>query len=90
MRLFRYLDKNGNGVVGYEEFTLLTEERWRGLDPFEKKYDGAYSSSRVMLEVEDETKFEDCDNFAEKLDRLEDLSKNHLKVPLKKEDKFDN
>jgi Ca2+-binding EF-hand superfamily protein len=34
-KLFNYLDKNGNGAIGYEEFTLLLEERWRGIDPAE-------------------------------------------------------
>lgn len=32
-QLFNYLDKNGNGHIGYDEFTLLLEERWRGIDP---------------------------------------------------------
>lgn len=84
------MDKSGSGAVGYDDFTLLTEERWRGLDPFEKSYDGAYASNRVKLEVEDESKFDDCENLAEKLDRLEDLSKNHLKIPLKKDNNLDN
>jgi hypothetical protein len=32
-RLFEYMDKSGDGEVGYKEFTLLLEERWRGIDP---------------------------------------------------------
>jgi len=32
-QLFNYLDKNGNGYIGYDEFTMLLEERWRGIDP---------------------------------------------------------
>ena len=32
-KLFIYLDKNKNGAIGYKEFTLLLEERWRGIDP---------------------------------------------------------
>ena len=32
-KLFNYIDKNGNGKITYEEFTLLLEERWRGIDP---------------------------------------------------------
>jgi len=32
-RLFDYLDKKGQGEIGYAEFTLLLEERWRGIDP---------------------------------------------------------
>ena len=29
------MDKDGSGEIGYDEFTMLTEERWRGIDPFE-------------------------------------------------------
>jgi len=32
-KLFNYIDKKGHGEVGYDEFTLLLEERWRGIDP---------------------------------------------------------
>lgn len=32
-KLFDYLDKKGQGEIGYDEFTLLLEERWRGIDP---------------------------------------------------------
>lgn len=31
--LFDYLDKKGQGEIGYDEFTYLLEERWRGIDP---------------------------------------------------------
>lgn len=33
-KLFNYIDKKGQGEIGYEEFTFLLEERWRGIDPF--------------------------------------------------------
>ena len=32
--LFRYLDTDGEGTIGYDEFTMLCEEKWRGIDPF--------------------------------------------------------
>jgi Ca2+-binding EF-hand superfamily protein len=32
-KLFRYLDKTGAGEIGYDDFTMLLEERWRNLDP---------------------------------------------------------
>ena len=31
------MDKNNNGSLGYDEFTLLLEERWRGIDPIAEK-----------------------------------------------------
>lgn len=34
VKLYRFIDKEGKGEIGYDEFTLLTEEKWRGLDPF--------------------------------------------------------
>jgi hypothetical protein len=33
--LFNYLDKDKMGRLKYENFTLLLEERWRGIDPIE-------------------------------------------------------
>lgn len=35
-KLFRYLDKTGDGVIGYGEFTMLLEEKWRDIDPYEQ------------------------------------------------------
>lgn len=37
--LYRFIDKEGKGEIGYDEFTLLTEEKWRGLDPFKSMQD---------------------------------------------------
>lgn len=34
VKLYRFIDKDGKGEIGYDEFTLLTEEKWRGIDPF--------------------------------------------------------
>lgn len=33
--LFNYLDREGTGKLGYQNFTYLLEERWRGIDPIE-------------------------------------------------------
>lgn len=38
--LFRYLDQSGDGTIGYEEFTMLLEEKWRGIDPYKMQQDG--------------------------------------------------
>jgi Ca2+-binding EF-hand superfamily protein len=38
-KLFRYLDKSGNGDIGYDEFTMLLEERWRNIDPYKEMHD---------------------------------------------------
>ena len=34
--LFGYLDTAGKGEIGYDQFTFLLEERWRGIDPVSK------------------------------------------------------
>jgi len=35
VKLYRFLDKEGKGEIGYDEFILLSEEKWRRLDPFQ-------------------------------------------------------
>jgi len=29
------MDSDGSGSIGYDEFTMLTEEKWMKLDPFD-------------------------------------------------------
>jgi len=31
--LFKFLDKNNSHEISYDEFSMLLEERWRGIDP---------------------------------------------------------
>jgi Ca2+-binding EF-hand superfamily protein len=31
--LFDYMDRSQTGELNYDDFTLLLEERWRGIDP---------------------------------------------------------
>jgi len=64
-KLYNYLDKDGKGGVGYDEFTLLLEERWRGIDPLSnlKKVSGKnpmQTSSRQTLNI-----VKDCPNDEE-------------------------
>lgn len=33
-RIYRFLDADGSGAIGYYEFTMLNEERWKSIDPF--------------------------------------------------------
>jgi len=66
--LFRYLDKDGNGSIGYPEFTLLLEERWRGL----------YSPKNIAKIALQETVpiYDDCLNDREMFQKLEKLASN--------------
>ena len=34
------MDTDGDGEIGYEEFTLLSEERWRNIDPYKHYMEG--------------------------------------------------
>ena len=33
-KIYRYMDTNGDGHIGYDEFCQLCEEKWRNIDPF--------------------------------------------------------
>ena len=33
-RLYRFLDRSGRGAIVYDDFSMLLEENWRGLDPY--------------------------------------------------------
>jgi len=48
------MDTEGTGSISYDEFTLLTEEKFRKLDPFEKfkKGNAAYNNKSVDDEVQ--------------------------------------
>jgi hypothetical protein len=39
-KLFMYMDSDGSGEIGYDEFTMLTEEKWRKLDPYKYLQEG--------------------------------------------------
>lgn len=43
--MFKALDRNGNGDLSYAEFCNLTEERRRGIDPFQSAIDGKSRSA---------------------------------------------
>jgi hypothetical protein len=34
------MDVDGSGDIGYPEFTMLTEEKWRNLDPYANQQAG--------------------------------------------------
>jgi hypothetical protein len=89
-KLFNYLDKHGRGELGYDEFSMLIEEKWRGLEPsriakpvvkFAKKQNPIYSQSQQDSQprlYRDNTKTQD-DIFG----TLEALVTNRMKVPAK-------
>lgn len=40
--LFSYIDADGGGTIGYDEFINLSEERRRGLDPLQNARKNAF------------------------------------------------
>jgi len=49
-----------------------------------RKSNKRYGSNSIDISGDDANQFDDCDNLAEKLNRLEVLAKDHVKIPLKK------
>ena len=47
------MDTDGSGAIGYDEFTLLSEERWRNIDPY-KQYQEGVSAAKAWAESESE------------------------------------
>ena len=87
------MDKDGSGEIGYDEFTMLTEERWRGIDPFEvmkqntKMYEQYMTRNSDRLDTHESnetTVIPALNDDQHRFHRLENLSKNHLKIPLTK------
>lgn len=63
-RLFAYLDKDNSGSLNYEKFTLLLEERWRGIDPIEASKSNIKTTVNPMRPKTPEklSIYEDCQN----------------------------
>jgi hypothetical protein len=88
--LFNYLDRDGRGEIGYENFTYLLEERWRGIDPIELSRNETLgklpknpmkTSSKPILNI-----YDNCQSELEMIHKLEDLAKDRIKVPLYRDD----
>lgn len=90
------MDVDNNGEIGYDEFTLLSEERWRIIDPYKRYKDGIENfqinssmaaSSSIAMGDSDASKLGIKSNDTEGYEKLESLSKNHLKIPIRKPEK---
>lgn len=85
-KLFNYLDKKGQGEIGYDEFTLLLEERWRGIDPVSVLQSNLANRKPNPMDTfnKNELKvYDDCTTQNEIFEKLEGLAKNRLKIPSK-------
>lgn len=85
VKLYRFIDKEGKGEIGYDEFTLLTEEKWRGIDPFQAMQ--ANIAKVQARQNAQEQKKNDClaeldglQTEIERLARLEEMAMNRSKL----------
>lgn len=48
MKIYRFMDTDGDGEIGFDEFTLLSEERWKAVDPYAQYLDGVNGRQMFM------------------------------------------
>jgi len=77
------MDSDGSGSIGYDEFTMLTEEKWMKLDPFDyflkgKEAMAANNNKSITSGVSGSKKsafdfkhLDECSNDMEKVHKLE-------------------
>lgn len=81
--LFNYLDWNGKGCLKYENFTLLLEERWRGIDPIEASRIQNMEIKQNPMEPQDKSSvdiYSNCRTDHDKLVRREWLCNSSSKT----------
>ena len=86
------MDADGDGGIGYDEFILLDEEKWRTIDPFKKYQIGLESAMKKNDSFSDHpyssksiTSYMDIvTNDPAGHQKLEAMSKSHLKIPIRK------
>ena len=47
-KLFLFMDVTNDGCIGYDEFTMLSEEKWRNIDPFTRYTEGVNSRDHMV------------------------------------------
>ena len=62
-KVYKHLDKNGDGTIGYNEFCELCEERWRGLDPFKHAGGDTHDKNKDDSTVTRDLQVEDFENM---------------------------
>jgi hypothetical protein len=83
-KLFRYLDKNNTGCLGYDEFTLLLEERWRGIDPNQVlKENMKHFKNPMQVSSKNHLPLvKDYPNEEEAFYAIENLARDKTKIPI--------
>lgn len=76
------MDSDGSGSIGYDEFTMLTEEKWMKLDPMDYYTKGkeamaqnnksmASGASGSKKSAFDAKHLDECSNDMERINKLE-------------------
>ena len=89
VKLYRFIDKEGKGEVGYDEFILLTEENFsRVVDPFASMNANIQKlkDRQAVVEEKKEDMFSELDALGTEIDRLqklEEMACNKSRYPFK-------
>jgi hypothetical protein len=76
------MDSDGSGSIGYDEFTMLTEEKWMKLDPmdyYQKGKEAMAQNNKSLVSVVSGSKksafdarhLDECSNDMERIAKLE-------------------
>lgn len=95
-KIYRFMDTDGDGEIGFDEFTFLSEERWKSVDAYAQYLEGVNGRELNNAKRDDLTsiasqkstaklgsRIDDAEGYA----KLEDLSREHLKIPIRKNEK---
>ena len=91
-KLFNFIDKRGSGEIGYDEFTMLLEERWRGIDPVLELKENLKTRKPNPMQIQrpTEIKLKTGTGMTEEdaFSYIEGFAKNKLKVPVREDQKI--
>ena len=72
--IFRVIDKEGKGEIGYDQFTFLSEEKWRRTDPFAQMKDNITklhnNRQKSTEERKEENTLSELEGITTEIDRL--------------------
>jgi hypothetical protein len=79
-KIFKYLDADGDGMISYNEFCELCEERRRNIDPFKNLANKTAQSENTSFSLNPESAY--ISNL--KIQDLESMNKMHALTSFKK------
>ena len=52
-KIYRFMDQEGKGEIGFYEFTLLSEERWQNIDCYAQYLKGVEGRAEALKKEND-------------------------------------